>query len=99
MTEIGGLVVLLFLSGVFSGSETALVAADGAAPLWTLNPLHPWSLVQQERGSQAETANVLWALDLTWHARDDLVLYGQVLVDDLQIRRFAVSGVELDEQV
>jgi hypothetical protein len=66
-------------------TETAVVVADGAPPLWALNPLLPWSLTQQEHDDAAEEAGVLWALDLNWDANPRWSLYGQFLLDDFQI--------------
>jgi hypothetical protein len=77
---------LAFGAWRFGLTETALVAADGAPPLWAFNPLLPWLLSQQEdRDGTAEQANVNWALDLVWNPGGAWSLYGQLLVDDVMI--------------
>ena len=66
-------------------SEMALVATEGGAPTWLLNPLLPWVLVQQERGRGGTEVNVLAALDAVWQPAPGWSLYGQFLLDDVQI--------------
>ncbi len=66
-------------------TETSLVAADGPPPFWTLNPLLPWALTQQERGSSHDSANILWSIDAAWNPGPGWSLYGQFLLDDYQI--------------
>ena len=66
-------------------TETALIASDGPPPLWALNPLMPWALIQQESGSPHVTANIFWALDTVWNPYSTVSLYGQFLLDDFQI--------------
>jgi len=67
-------------------AETALVAADGAPPLWAFNPLLPWLLTQQEgRSALFEGANINWALEVSWRPASGWAVYGQGLLDDIMI--------------
>jgi hypothetical protein len=66
-------------------SEIALVATEDGLPFWLCNPLLPWVLVQQEHGREASPVNVLGALDAVWKPAPHWTLYGQLLLDDMQI--------------
>jgi hypothetical protein len=65
-------------------SETALVATDGALPLWGLNPLLPWVMAEQELRGSMEKTNIVWAIDTVWNP-GNWALYGQFLLDDYMI--------------
>ncbi len=66
-------------------SEMALLATEDGLPFWLCNPLLPWVLVQQEHGREASPVNILGALDAVWNPAPHWSLYGQFLLDDMQI--------------
>ncbi len=73
------------VSGLRIGlSETALVATDGAMPLWALNPILPWVMAEQEKRGSLEKTNIVWAIDSVWNP-GPWSLYGQFTLDDYMI--------------
>ena len=79
----------------FSLSEAMLYANEGGVSRswepWYLNPLNLWLLAQYQGKT---TGNSLLAGDVTWQARRDLRLFGQLYLDDIQVDRRQQSDRE-----
>ena len=79
----------------FSLSEAMLYADEGGVSRsfepWYLNPLNLWLLAQYQGKT---TGNSLLAGDVTWQARRDLRLFGQLYLDDFQVDRRQSSDRE-----
>jgi hypothetical protein len=72
----------------FSLSEAILYANEGGVSRnwepWYLNPLNLWLLAQYQGKT---TGNSLLAADVSFEARSNLRLYGQLYLDDFQVDR------------